>query len=401
MPIGSGDGLSAGSGDGAAFSNVGVLTAGTVSSDVPTSKFIAAPTIVELASIIPAVKPQYAIPWTLTGTVTVTPAMSYQLGLLLAERCQVTAAEAEALIAKMSATELMRLSDLLAVARPAALSETVTLTLLGSTALSLTGLEQLGIREVLSQVAVMATSAAEKVALTDALAKFIGMALQDTLTLSSTWTVGTARLALLAGPATITAAVSPHLLIQMTAAEELDVTDTMALQALYAPVVTDGVVFEISYLSPGSGVNTWVMNTRTGAVTEYSNFNFNSYAKLGTRYLAAAPEGLYELTGSDDQGTAIAAEVAGGFLQFGGTQLSRLKAAYLGMRGAGQFYLKIETGDGVTYTYGVETRSMRSTKVHMGKGQRSRYFAYPLTSVGSDFDLDSIEFVPLAVERRV
>jgi hypothetical protein len=49
----------------------------------------------------------------------------------------------------------------------------------------------------------------------------------------------------------------------------------------------------------------------------------------------------------------------------------------------------------------VSTRSMRSTKVHMGKGQRARYFSFELISTGGDFDLDTLEFVPIVVQRRV
>lgn len=88
-------------------------------------------------------------------------------------------------------------------------------------------------------------------------------------------------------------------------------------------------------------------------------------------------------------------------MQFGSVQLSRLKAAYLGMRGAGEYVLRIETGDGSIYDYGVSARDMRTTKVHMGKGQQARYFAFELLGSGADFDLDSIEFVPLVKQRRV
>ena len=94
----------------------------------------------------------------------------------------------------------------------------------------------------------------------------------------------------------------------------------------------------------------------------------------------------------------------GGYLQFGGTHLSRLKAAYLAVRNTTDdavFVLKIETGDGVEYIYTVDTRNMRSTKVHMGKGQRARYFTWELVSDGQDFDLESLEFVPIALNRRV
>jgi hypothetical protein len=37
----------------------------------------------------------------------------------------------------------------------------------------------------------------------------------------------------------------------------------------------------------------------------------------------------------------------------------------------------------------------------MGKGLRSRYFAFELVSTGQDFDLDTLEFIPLVADRRV
>ena len=69
--------------------------------------------------------------------------------------------------------------------------------------------------------------------------------------------------------------------------------------------------------------------------------------------------------------------------------------------GEDQAILKLETKDGATYTYQIDTRDGRSSKVHMGKGQRSRYFAWELTTVGQDFDLDTLEFGPVRVDRRV
>ena len=111
---------------------------------------------------------------------------------------------------------------------------------------------------------------------------------------------------------------------------------------------------------------------------------------------------MYELLGNTDAGTSIIAEMRGAYLQFGGTHMARLKSAYIAAHGTdGNFVLRIETLDGVYYDYSATTRSGRSSKVHMGKGQRSRYFAYTLTSLGQDFDLDTLEFVPIVVERRV
>ena len=44
---------------------------------------------------------------------------------------------------------------------------------------------------------------------------------------------------------------------------------------------------------------------------------------------------------------------------------------------------------------------MKTTKVNLGKGLRARYFAFELVSTGQDFDLDTLEFIPLVAQRRV
>jgi hypothetical protein len=77
------------------------------------------------------------------------------------------------------------------------------------------------------------------------------------------------------------------------------------------------------------------------------------------------------------------------------------KGMYLGVRGEGEWVIKLITGDGNTYNYAVSTRNQRTTKVHMGKGLRARYWAFDMISSGQDFDLDTIEFVPIAAQRRV
>jgi transketolase len=42
-----------------------------------------------------------------------------------------------------------------------------------------------------------------------------------------------------------------------------------------------------------------------------------------------------------------------------------------------------------------------NTKFEIGKGIRARYFSFELTSTGQEFDLDSIEFLPIVNQRRV
>lgn len=195
------------------------------------------------------------------------------------------------------------------------------------------------------------------------------------------------------------------LLLRISVTDGVAIEFDQLVEMVYSDALGDGIEITAAYAAPDGNFTTWAINTRTGAVTEYSNYNFNSYAMLDGKFIAASSDpvtgGIYELLGDDDAGAGIVARIKGGLLQFGGPRLSRLSTAYIATRGAGDFVLKIVDGDGTTYNYGITTQSMRSTRVHMGKGQRSRYFSFELISAGQDFDLDTLEFVPIVVNRRV
>ena len=196
------------------------------------------------------------------------------------------------------------------------------------------------------------------------------------------------------------ATLNRGLLLRVTASDELEIGHTDALKMLFKPTLADAFEIVSAYLDP-EGLTTWAVNLSHGGVTEYTNYNFNSFATMGSKYIAADADGLYELVGDDDDGDDIVARLKSGLLQFGRSNYSSFKGIYLGVRGGGDFVLRLVTGDGRSYTYSVEARTMETTKVNVGKGLRARYFSFELISTGQDFDLDSIEFIPLVAKRRV
>jgi hypothetical protein len=153
------------------------------------------------------------------------------------------------------------------------------------------------------------------------------------------------------------------------------------------------------YVVTDIGGTAWAVNTRTGAVTEYENYTFNSFTRLGNSYLGAASDGLYVLAGPDDAGTEIAVRVRTGLMRFGGNRLSRLKAIYVTARSIVPMRLTVETATGTTYVYAITPVAMRTTKLHVGKGMRATQFLLDWTC--SALDLDIVELVPLIVRRRV
>jgi hypothetical protein len=239
------------------------------------------------------------------------------------------------------------------------------------------------------------------VALSDALRRFIGGAALDSAVFTEALLGDRVTPAVASDIAQITDALAGKLLLRVTAAETVTLDDVEVLKALYRGDIAEGVEIVAGYVSPGDGFTTWAVNTRTGAATEYTAFEFNSFTRMGQRYLAANSTGLYVLDGDTDAGASIVADIKTGIAQFAGSRFTTVQAVYLGMRGEGDFVLRIVEGDGTIRNYAVKAQNMRTVKVQTGKGIRARYLSFELISTGQDFDLDSIEMVPIGAQRRV
>jgi hypothetical protein len=181
----------------------------------------------------------------------------------------------------------------------------------------------------------------------------------------------------------------------------LQFNQTLSAKQILRALIQEVIDLEIALVDPTGDVTTWVVNTRTGAISEYGNYNFNSFAQNGLHYMGASDAGLFVLDGDDDDGAPVLARLRSGYAQFGGSRYTSLRAVYIGARGEGDLLFKIDTGDGRLTTYKARLQDMESTKVLVGKGVRSRYIAFEILSEGQDFDLDTVEFVPAVAQRRV
>lgn len=297
--------------------------------------------------------------------------------------------------------DVLRVAESLINSYPLALSDGIGFAASHAVAQSVQLIEQLQLSEALTGNGRYNITIEQALRLADGLHQFFGAEVDEGISFAVDLAVRKLAITTVDEGLGFADTLAPLLLVNVTVDEGIEITAETAVQMLFNPVIHEGIEITAAYVSPTGSMTTWAMNARTGAVTEYRNYEFNSFAKIGNRYIGASESGLYELLGDTDEGASIVARIKGGFLQFGGTHLSRLSAAYIATRGEGDFVLRIITGEGATYNYAVSTRNMRSVKVHMGKGQRARYFSYELISAGQDFDLDTLEFVPVVVQRRV
>lgn len=151
-------------------------------------------------------------------------------------------------------------------------------------------------------------------------------------------------------------------------------------------------------------MKTFCMNLPTGAVTEYANFPFVSFASLGGRTFAAGAGGLFELTGTTDNGEAIAALVKLGKLDLGGTQQKRVSSAYVEVSSEAALALHIftEEGDDHAYPLGNTAETLAVHRALLGRGIRAKRMQIGLSNPGGGaFAVASVAVLVESGNRRV
>lgn len=148
----------------------------------------------------------------------------------------------------------------------------------------------------------------------------------------------------------------------------------------------------------------YAMNLETEAVSTYSNYGFNSFAKIGDSYFAASSEGIFELTGDTDNGTAISAVATFKKDNFDNSRESRVVGAYLSADLEDDMRLSF-TANGNEYVYEVPANGARglvSRRIDTVKGERAIYWQASLTNVGGAyFNVSALEILAKKLARRV
>lgn len=150
---------------------------------------------------------------------------------------------------------------------------------------------------------------------------------------------------------------------------------------------------------------TFVFNTSNRAVTEYQNYRFNSYARIGGNYYGAGPDGFIKLDGTTDAGANINWSLRTGQLDDKDIKLKRLPEVVMGLRASGPIRVRVRPDDNTFTDYmlpAINTQTLRQQRVKCGKGVRGRYFAVELQGVNNaTLELDSMQVNMTSTTRRI
>lgn len=134
-------------------------------------------------------------------------------------------------------------------------------------------------------------------------------------------------------------------------------------------------------------MNTIVLNTLTGAVSEYEGFDFHAI----TPDHAGSALGLYAFGGDLDVAVPIIAWVATGLKEWGSSLKKLGSTVYFAMQGSGAGELTVGT-PAASYAYPFPVSPTGQSRCVVGRGIRENYLAYSYRNPGGEgFRIDAIE----------
>jgi hypothetical protein len=149
------------------------------------------------------------------------------------------------------------------------------------------------------------------------------------------------------------------------------------------------------------GVVVYAMHTKVGAVTDFENFQFNSYAHRGHTYLAATPEGIFDLQGDADDGVAIDAELRKLDVDLASFHHKRVTDAYLHLHASGPFRVLAFANGVPAESLVVNGSGLHAHKVNLARGLTGSQLGFGYANEeGSDFLLDQIDYLVEVTSRR-
>lgn len=257
--------------------------------------------------------------------------------------------------------------------------------------------EDLAIRQAITLVVASALVVEDISTFADALT------LDDTLGMAENLSDNILATSILLDPIAFTDTASNELLLLANLSDSLEVSESILSTMSAGELLTDGIDLSVVIVDGQEVLVGWVMNAKNLAVTEYSNFGFNSFAVVNEQNLAASEHGLYQLGGDLDAADQISARIRTGSIDIGNDSQTRIEKAYIGGTTEGKIVVKTITGDSIERWYkSVVPRTGSNTlRVTLGRGVKSRYWQFELVNeAGQDFNIEDVGLLPLNLTRR-
>ena len=194
-------------------------------------------------------------------------------------------------------------------------------------------------------------------------------------------------------------------LVDTTVTEAGVATSSVALNMTLHALVESTAEAVLYVRVQGEETPVWVVNTGLWAATRFENYPFDSYARIGDRYFAASPDGLFELTGATDAGSPISSSFMLKRDRAQSSQQKRVDRVYVHGTSDKKVEVRVVTPQGDVYAYKSEVDlgdEVTVQRVKLGRGLVAQYWQLEVRNVsGGDLEVDQIEVVSLHTTRKI
>ena len=146
------------------------------------------------------------------------------------------------------------------------------------------------------------------------------------------------------------------------------------------------------------------VNLSNLSITQWCDYDFNSFCKIGDSYFGASESGIFELTGDDDNGTDIDAFFELILSDFGISNMKRIRSIYVGGEANGGLTLTLKDDENNSRTYILNLTSgnkQSGAKVNVGRDGLGRYWQTRIDNIGGAyFAIDAIEVLAIILGRK-
>lgn len=157
-----------------------------------------------------------------------------------------------------------------------------------------------------------------------------------------------------------------------------------------------GVIGQETYLA-------YLLNSETNSVSTYTNYNFTCSTKFNDKYLFGNSSGLYEYGDKTDDGILIESRLKTIAYNLGTSNLKQIPEMYIGGLNSDKVIIKVNVDNRASVYYKVNNQidNLHTQRIKFGKGLIGRYFQFELITSSTDLDIESLEFYPIVLKRKI
>lgn len=189
------------------------------------------------------------------------------------------------------------------------------------------------------------------------------------------------------------------------------VTDASALaHVLVSAIGASELITHSTAFYDGLELDVWTLNVGTSAVGRYTEFNHNGVAYVNGKTFVTNDDGIFELTGTTDDGqnqkvyAETGLEQPGEFISYPryayvvGEIPESVAQAALGMT----FYISDDDGERYDYPMQASTGARKISRVQFGRGLRVRFIQYAMAGeVNEELHITAIDTIYDATQRNL